>query len=410
MKIQSPAIRFSSSIFLILGIVSLAFSQRPDTLIQHLISQTNLDTVVHYVRVLSGEDSVTINQGRYLIQSRNASRPGNALAAEYISQTLQRTGLPTYTQNYSTNGANVFGVQTGVDYPEQEFIICAHYDAVTTYCADDNASGTAAVLEAARILSQVQTPYTVIYALWDEEENGLIGSHYYAQQAYQSGQNILGVLNLEMLGWDSNDDGLIDVHTRDIANSTELANMLVFVNSEYQIGLDPAIYNPGTGSSDHGSFWQAGYGAICFGEAYYGDDFNPYYHSSNDRIARFNLGYFNHLSQLAVGTISYLAFNSTTLDIPTASQPAIQEFVLKQNYPNPFNPTTTIEFTLPAATLTTLRIYNSAGQEVATLVSELLSAGNHKLTWNARNLPSGIYMYTLAAGNFHESRKLILLK
>ena len=108
----------------------------------------------------------------------------------------------------------------------------------------------------------------MIYALWDEEENGLIGSHYYAQQAYQSGQNILGVLNLEMLGWDSNDDGLIDVHTRDIANSTELANMLVFVNSEYQIGLDPAIYNPGSGSSDHGSFWQVGYGAICFGEAY----------------------------------------------------------------------------------------------------------------------------------------------
>jgi len=154
---------------------TLSHAQYPDSLVQALANQTNLDTLVYYVNVLSGEDSVTINGNRYLITSRNASQPGNDLAADFIYQTLEKTGLNTYDQNYSASGRNVFAIQTGTDYPDQQFIICAHYDDMPGAIApgaDDNASGTAAVLEAARILSQVQTPYTVIYALWDEEEIG----------------------------------------------------------------------------------------------------------------------------------------------------------------------------------------------------------------------------------------------
>ncbi len=67
--------------------------------------------------------------------------------------------------------------------------------------ADDNASGTSAVLKVAQILSQTSTPYTIIYALWDEEEIGLFGSVHYARQAFQSGENNLGVINVDMIGW-----------------------------------------------------------------------------------------------------------------------------------------------------------------------------------------------------------------
>lgn len=66
--------------------------------------------------------------------------------------------------------------------------------------ADDNASGAAVVLEAARLLSSIQTPYTIIFALWDEEEIGLIGSANYARHAVQSGEQILGIVNMDMLG------------------------------------------------------------------------------------------------------------------------------------------------------------------------------------------------------------------
>ena len=108
---------------------------------------------------------------------------------------------------------------------EPLFILCAHYDAVDFYCADDNASGVTAVLEAARILSEYQFNYTIVYALWDEEESGKHGSYYYATMADSNDLDIQGVLNLEMFGWDEDGDGLIDIHTNDIANSVSLANI-----------------------------------------------------------------------------------------------------------------------------------------------------------------------------------------
>ncbi len=90
--------------------------------------------------------------------------------------------------------------------------------------------------------------------------------------------------------------------------------------------------------------------------------------------------------------------------------PISEEFKLNQNYPNPFNPNTTINFSIPGATFVSLKIFNSLGQEVETLVSEDLNAGNYKYDWNAESLTSGVYFYTLIAGNFIETMKMILLK
>lgn len=86
------------------------------------------------------------------------------------------------------------------------------------------------------------------------------------------------------------------------------------------------------------------------------------------------------------------------------------EFALYQNYPNPFNPTTTIEFVLPEETFVNLKIYNVLGEEITTLLSNKLPAGNHKRVWNAGKLPSGIYLYCIQAGNFVQTKKLILLQ
>jgi len=86
-------------------------------------------------------------------------------------------------------------------------------------------------------------------------------------------------------------------------------------------------------------------------------------------------------------------------------------FELKQNYPNPFNPTTTIEFTIPSDGLTTLKIYNVIGQEVATLVNEELKAGTyHQVIFNARGLASGVYFARLYSTNQTQLKKLLLMK
>ena len=86
------------------------------------------------------------------------------------------------------------------------------------------------------------------------------------------------------------------------------------------------------------------------------------------------------------------------------------KFELSQNYPNPFNPTTNINFSISNAQFVTLKIYDMLGKEIATLVNEKLNAGSYKVNWNASAISSGVYYYRITAGNFVETKKMILLK
>lgn len=86
------------------------------------------------------------------------------------------------------------------------------------------------------------------------------------------------------------------------------------------------------------------------------------------------------------------------------------EYSLRQNYPNPFNPSTTISYSIPGEAFVQLKIYDMLGREVSTLINGVQARGEHKVQFNASNLPSGIYVCSLQSGRFKESRKLMLLK
>ncbi len=86
------------------------------------------------------------------------------------------------------------------------------------------------------------------------------------------------------------------------------------------------------------------------------------------------------------------------------------EFSLSQNYPNPFNPTTIIKFALPKSVLTKLAVYDLLGRKVKTLIDGVLQAGYHEVSFNAIDLSNGVYFYRIQAGNFTETKKLIVLK
>jgi len=85
-------------------------------------------------------------------------------------------------------------------------------------------------------------------------------------------------------------------------------------------------------------------------------------------------------------------------------------FKLVQNYPNPFNPTTVITYSIPNSSDVTLRVYNTIGEAVATLVNQHQEAGKFNVTFNATNLPSGIYFYSIQAGQYSNVKKMLLLK
>jgi len=309
-------------LFLVLLINTISYSQSPT--IQTIIDQTNLDSLLTFVGELSGKVSTIIRGTPYTILSRNKNQPGNDKAADYIEQKLEYYGLEVHNQTFGSVGRNVYGIQLGTDYPNQKFIICAHYDDMPSGSiapgADDNASGTAAVLEAARIISQYISEYTIIYALWDEEEQGMIGGAYYAQLAQAADELILGVVNLDMIAYDSDNDNVGEIHIRSIANSLSLKDKMLEVNTSYNIGIMPSIINPGTTASDQASFWNNGYGALLLIEEYYGGDFNAYYHSTNDLITHFNQPYYLKMSQAAIGTIATLAnVNETTIPVELVS-------------------------------------------------------------------------------------------
>jgi hypothetical protein len=98
------------------------------------------------------------------------------------------------------------------------------------------------------------------------------------------------------------------------------------------------------------------------------------------------------------------------IGITPISSEVPKSFQLMQNYPNPFNPSTRIEFGIPKQGFVKLTVYNSAGKEVTSLVNELLSAGNYDVPFDASGLSSGVYFYKLSAGNFVETKKMILVK
>lgn len=95
---------------------------------------------------------------------------------------------------------------------------------------------------------------------------------------------------------------------------------------------------------------------------------------------------------------------------PTQNAELPDRFALEQNYPNPFNPTTTISFSLPEATGARLEVYNILGQRVASLVNQAMPAGYHNISFDARALSSGMYIYRLEAGQKVLTRKMMLLK
>ncbi len=138
-----------------------------------------------------------------------------------------------------------------------------------------------------------------------------------------------------------------------------------------------------------------------------------------------SIGSLNHLDFIANGSSifgwtvsaggSIAAFSGAVSGVESTANVIPTEFVLEQNYPNPFNPQTKIEFEIPKASHVSLKIYNSIGEEVTTLVDNVVNAGTHSVDWNGRNrfnstVASGVYFYRLVADNFVETKKMLLIK
>jgi subtilisin-like proprotein convertase family protein len=266
------------------------------------------NSVLLLIRQLAGDTTVTINGQTTTIQSRHYLNPSNAKAADFIFEKFAEYGYAPEVQTFSGNrGENVIATKTGTRHPEKEFIICGHYDNMpsgsTAPGADDNGSGTVAVLEAARILAPFDFDYTIRFAAWDEEEIGLVGSYTYAEEAYEQGHEILGVINLDMIAWDSDNDYTYTIATNDLSQA--FTNDYITTTALYQPQFTHNYYY--TTASDHASFWEFGYPAFLAIEDWY--DFNAYYHTTGDDIPILNMDYFVAFVRSAIANLAAQAWD-----------------------------------------------------------------------------------------------------
>ena len=102
--------------------------------------------------------------------------------------------------------------------------------------------------------------------------------------------------------------------------------------------------------------------------------------------------------------------NSGSVGVESISNEIPSEFNLNQNYPNPFNPATIIRFSIPEESFVRIKVFNTLGEEITTLINENIVAGNYEVEFDASKLPSGIYFYKLQSETFIETKKMVLLR
>jgi subtilisin-like proprotein convertase family protein len=372
---------------------------------------------------LSGEVEVTIDGQPYTIVTRHSYEEGNAKAAEWILEQFEALGIPAEYHYFDSNGENVVATITGSEYPDQEYIVCAHYDDMPSGNvapgADDNASGVVGVLETARIIKDLDLKYTVKFIAFDEEEQGLIGSYAYANEAAANDDDILGVLNLDMIAYDSDNDYEISIAT--IPESADFTADYTTVLALYPFDL---TYNYiSTGASDHSPFWNNDYQAILAIEDW--NDFNNAYHTTGDLVSNCNIPYFKQLVQSAVATMASLGMDlkmelehdplpsgnfiedriaklviTTNHDIATGDNAPRLYYRVDNGSFNVLQPSTanqdTFYFTIPAQAMeSTVDYYFAAQNEDATMIATLPGGGNG-ISPPGTVAPDVFFSYTIA--------------
>jgi hypothetical protein len=255
----------------------------------------------------------------YDFDSKNIARPGNKLASEYLFSAYASFGYTPEYQWFSPRGAlngqtaNVIATLKGTVNPELVYVVSSHYDSVAVGPgADDDSSGTAALLETARLLAGHPMPATIVFASFTGEEAGLLGSREFVRRAVENGTKIVGALNNDMVGWanDQRLDNTIRYSNRGIRDVQHAAAMQFSRLITYD-----ALYYKGT---DAASYYDA-YGDIVGGIGSYPVLGNPHYHQATDLLEGINHQLIVETAKTTAATIVLLASTPSRLTGLTAT-------------------------------------------------------------------------------------------
>ncbi len=398
---------FLAVAFCCLGDVARA--QHP--VIQDVLDAVRIDSMMGRVEELSGEVPVTIAGAGHTLLSRHKSNVGNDLAQAWLMERFVALGYTPVVQSFSATGKNILVTKPGDGSTDDAVILCAHYDAMpggnlNAPAADDDGSGVCAVLEAARVLRDVPFVHPIIFALWDEEEQGKIGSAFSAGGMAANDAVLRGVVNMDAIAYDGNGDTKARVHTRPIANSNEIADTVFAMKEHYGIDLDLILTNPGATYSDHASFWNEGYGAVLVIEEFSSDG-NPQYHTPNDRVQYFDVPYYEKLAKLSIAA-------AATLAEPVETETGVAEHISLVGTalvaPNPVSSISVLYVELPEAATVTIAVRDAAGRMVFEQRGVRMPAGRSSHVLDAAGWSPGNYTVSIVdAGKRYAHAPLVKL-
>ncbi len=376
------------------------------------VEQREFDGMVEDIVAAVSEDSLMATiQHLEDYGTRLCVLPQYDQAASWVDQWFGLHWIPCDQQWFTFYGddmSNVIAEITGLEEPDSIYIICGHLDSITWPLsdsapgADDNASGSATVLEAARVMAPYNFRYTVRFICFGAEEVGLIGSEFYAQSAYSAGEAVKGVINLDMILYSP--PGFDSLWIPYDAQSEGLAQAVVSAMGTYVPELEVvSVYDPSATYSDHSSFWQYGYPAVL-GIEYAVDD-NPFYHSPTDLLENYS-SYWPFGTLCAKGAIAALA----SLAMPLGPSGAPGGGVAGPSctlavWPNP---------AVSSAQASISGVRGNYSVSICDITGRIVgiseSIGGLPALLQLENLPSGVYVVSAEAEGSTISSRLAILR
>lgn len=361
------------------------------------VSQVNVNTYLQEFEALGVKKTGTTQNTNAFNWIRNKYTSFGYTTAHFQEHAWTSSGF---------SSKNFIVTKTGTLYPNKFVIVCGHFDSINGPGTNDNGSGTAIILELARILKDVPTDYSIKFIHFSGEEQGLLGSSRYVSQIVNGTSpkmDIKVVVNLDQVGGLATKSNTKIYCDKDLSNPTsnnaaaalavqELANCTTLY-APLGVDFDPAE------STDYVPFQQNGEIITGFWE-YEGGYNNPFVHTANDLYANMDPVYVYKVGKAAVGAIQHFSVASTTaLAVEDISISKILESV--EFYPNPANSILNLKMMDNASKTFLFEITDMSG-------SQILMTKQNTNTIDISYLKPGVYLGTITMEHEKVTRKIMI--
>jgi len=415
-----------------------------DLRVAELVDSVNPDSITAVIAGLSGEVAVTIEGEPDSIPCRFTYSEGAHKAALWLAEQFQARGFEVELEPFEPVASyedrplpigrteeemkriwgearllsgsepftmwNVVATLPGED--SAQVLLVAHYDATSempgiyTPGADDNASGVAGVLEAARLMGTHDWQHTLRFVLFSGEEVGLLGSEAYVKDAVEAGDRMIAALNMDMIAYNNDDDPEMDIHCNRMDQaSQDMGQELAELMDVYDLNINPEIHiYDAVEASDHYWFWQYDIPAVLFIEDF--DDFNPFLHTTNDRLGKLDTAY---MTEAVRSSVAWAATNAIFESVDVVERPVhpkepisirlSSDIIsyggwLQVRSPYPVRPA----------------ICDASGRQVKTLETIQGSSGSVRIPIEVSDLPRGVYWITVSGKESVVSERFVLVR